>query len=64
MKKETKISSINYHSKGDDVDVYYTQLTSTGSRASFKVTLDGFLMNRLNKSAGLIKYLEDEENIS
>jgi len=58
MKKETKISSINYRSHGEDVDVYYSQLVGVNSRANFCATIDRMLLHRLNKEAGLVEYLE------
>ena len=58
MNKQTRVSSINYHSQGDDVDVYYTQKVGQGSRGTFKVTLDRMLLSRLHKTDGLIEYLE------
>ena len=59
MMKETKVTSINYHSQGDDVDVYYTQLVGKNSRANFCITLDRMLLSRLHKEERLIEYLED-----
>jgi hypothetical protein len=58
--KKIKIHSINYRSKGEDVDVYYSELVGENSRANMVKTLDRMLLHRLQKEDGLIKYLEDE----